>query len=69
MREAYEKNPEMTEAEAMALIDKCMKILFYRDARSFNKVWNCQDQSKCPQTQGQSVAGFKYFSCKVTCLA
>jgi len=55
MREAYEKNPEMTEAEAMALIDKCMKILFYRDARSFNKVWNCQDQSKCPQTWKDKV--------------
>ncbi len=38
MREAYEKNPNMSEAEAKALLERCMKILFYRDARSFNKV-------------------------------
>merc|ERR1712168_137314 len=37
MREAYEKNSEMSEEEAMTLIDTCMKILYYRDARSYNK--------------------------------
>ncbi|RUS92066.1 hypothetical protein EGW08_000279 [Elysia chlorotica] len=37
IREAMEKNPTMTETEAVALIDRCMKLLFYRDARSLNK--------------------------------
>ncbi|XP_064645368.1 proteasome subunit beta type-4-like [Lineus longissimus] len=37
MRDAVEKNPNMSEAEALKLIDDCMKVLFYRDARSFNK--------------------------------
>ena len=38
MREAYEKNPNMTEAEAKELLDRCLKVLFYRDARSWNSV-------------------------------
>lgn len=38
MREAVEKNPNMSEKEARDLIDKCMKILHYRDGRSFNRV-------------------------------
>lgn len=38
MREAIEKNPNMTEKEARELVDKCLKVLYYRDARSFNKV-------------------------------
>ncbi|XP_038058333.1 proteasome subunit beta type-4-like [Patiria miniata] len=37
MRDAYEKNSNMSEAEARAVLDRCMKVLFYRDARSFNK--------------------------------
>lgn len=37
MRDACEKNPNMSEADAKALIERCMRILFYRDARSFNK--------------------------------
>lgn len=37
MRDAVEKNPNMTEAQALKLIDDCMKVLFYRDARAFNK--------------------------------
>ena len=38
LRDAYEKNNKMTEAEARQLLDTCLKVLFYRDARSFNKV-------------------------------
>lgn len=34
-KEGDEKN--LTESEARALIDKCMKVLFYRDARSLDK--------------------------------
>lgn len=37
MRDAVEKNPKMTEADAKALVDRCLKVLFYRDARSLNK--------------------------------
>ncbi|XP_051172638.1 proteasome subunit beta type-4 [Leptopilina boulardi] len=37
LRAAYEKNNEMSEEEAIQLINKAMQILFYRDARSFPK--------------------------------
>lgn len=38
MREALEKKPILTKEEAQDLIERCMKILYYRDARSFNRV-------------------------------
>ena len=38
LRDAMEKNPNMTSTEAVEAIDRCMKVLFYRDARSLNKV-------------------------------
>jgi len=45
LREAYEakagidgKGPLLTEEEAVKLLGECMKVLFYRDARSINKV-------------------------------
>jgi 20S proteasome subunit beta 7 len=28
----------LTEEEALAIIEKCMKVMFYRDARSLDKV-------------------------------
>ncbi|KAL3884370.1 hypothetical protein ACJMK2_024515 [Sinanodonta woodiana] len=37
LREAFETNPNMSLEEAAKTIDRCMKILFYRDARSLNK--------------------------------
>nr|XP_060614068.1 proteasome subunit beta type-4 [Anolis sagrei ordinatus] len=37
MRDAIEKKPSLTQADARALIERCMKILYYRDARSFNR--------------------------------
>ncbi|XP_063001875.1 proteasome subunit beta type-4 [Elgaria multicarinata webbii] len=37
MRDALEKNPTLSRQEAKALIERCMKILYYRDARSFNR--------------------------------
>jgi 20S proteasome subunit beta 7 len=37
LREAYEKNPKMTSKEAQDVIEKCLTILYYRDARSWNK--------------------------------
>lgn len=45
LREAYEekagidgKGELLTAEEAEKLLDECMKVLFYRDARSINKV-------------------------------
>ena len=38
LREALEKNPNMSQEEAKALIMRCMKVLHYRDARSLNRV-------------------------------
>lgn len=37
LRDAYAVNPRPTEAEAKALVDKGMEILYYRDARSHPK--------------------------------
>jgi len=37
IRDYKEKNPNISEAQAVALIDRCMKLLYYRDARSLNK--------------------------------
>jgi len=34
--EGRENNP-LTEEEAIKLLDDCMRVLFYRDARSLNK--------------------------------
>ena len=32
------REDELTEAEARQIMEECMKVLFYRDARSLNKV-------------------------------
>ena len=47
LREAYEAKagidgtgPLLTEEEAEKVLGECMKVLFYRDARSLNKVGN-----------------------------
>jgi len=37
MRAAFEKNPEMTVAEATKLLERCLVVLYYRDARSLNR--------------------------------
>lgn len=37
MRKALEQKPVLSEQEAVELLDRCLKVLFYRDARSFNK--------------------------------
>ncbi|KAJ8928605.1 hypothetical protein NQ314_018812 [Rhamnusium bicolor] len=37
LRDAVDKNPNQTQAEARALVEKCMEVLFYRDARSYPK--------------------------------
>jgi len=37
LRDALDKNPSMSEAEARDLIAHCLSVLFYRDARSWNE--------------------------------
>lgn len=37
LRDALDKKPKLTQAEAKALIEKSMEVLFYRDARSYPK--------------------------------
>ncbi|KAG1684712.1 Proteasome subunit beta type-4 [Nymphon striatum] len=37
LRDAYETNSNMTREEAKELLIKCLRILFYRDARAFQK--------------------------------
>lgn len=38
LRRALDANPAMSEDEAVALIKKCLQVLYYRDARSLDKV-------------------------------
>ncbi len=38
MREMTENKVELTKDEARALIERCLKVLYYRDARSYNRV-------------------------------
>ena len=42
MRTAYEANPSMSEAEAQVLLERCLRVLYYRDGRSLNRV--CMDR-------------------------
>lgn len=37
IRDALDKNPQLTEVDAKNLLKKCMEVLYYRDARSFPK--------------------------------
>lgn len=37
LRDALESKPSLSEEEAVDLIKKCLKVLYYRDARSFKK--------------------------------
>ncbi|BFZ14135.1 hypothetical protein BsWGS_17174 [Bradybaena similaris] len=37
MRDALEKNPELSAQEAVQLIDRCMSLLYYRDKLAFYK--------------------------------
>ncbi|XP_027717836.1 proteasome subunit beta type-4 [Vombatus ursinus] len=37
MREILEKKPVLSQAEARELVERCMRVLYYRDARSYNR--------------------------------
>ncbi|KAG7260700.1 hypothetical protein CRUP_016087 [Coryphaenoides rupestris] len=38
LKQRGEKGVEVTKAEARALVERCLKVLYYRDARSYNRV-------------------------------
>ena len=38
LRDAIEKNRHLSEAEAKDTLDRCLRVLYYRDARSLNRV-------------------------------
>lgn len=38
MREVVENKAEISKQEARDLIERCLKVLYYRDARSYNRV-------------------------------
>jgi 20S proteasome subunit beta 7 len=38
LREAYSKNSQMSENEARKVLEDCMRVLYYRDARTINKL-------------------------------
>lgn len=52
MREAMENKPELSKQEARDLIERCLKVLYYRDARSYNRVSQRSNMSRpqapCP---------------------
>jgi len=39
LRDAAEKNPNMNQQQAEEIMKKCLEVLYYRDARSFPKVF------------------------------
>lgn len=38
MREVVENKPDISQQEARDLVERCLKVLYYRDARSYNRV-------------------------------
>lgn len=38
MREVVENKVEISKQEARDLVERCLKVLYYRDARSYNRV-------------------------------
>jgi len=65
MRNAYEKNPDMDQVEAVKVLRECLKILFYRDARAINKFEiaiitedGCQIESNMTQNTNWEVAHY-----------
>lgn len=37
LREVLEKQPVLSQTEARELVERCMRVLYYRDARSYNR--------------------------------
>lgn len=38
MRDALEKKPQITKEDARSILTNCLRVLYYRDTRTFNKV-------------------------------
>lgn len=38
MREVLENKTDISKEEARELVERCLKVLYYRDARSYNRV-------------------------------
>lgn len=38
MREVVENKADISQQEARDLVERCLKVLYYRDARSYNRV-------------------------------
>lgn len=38
MREVVENKADLSQQEARDLVERCLKVLYYRDARSYNRV-------------------------------
>lgn len=53
MRETVENKPELSKHEARDLIERCLKVLYYRDARSYNRV--SQHSNSSQYTNSMSV--------------
>ncbi|KAF4517854.1 hypothetical protein B566_EDAN011779 [Ephemera danica] len=54
LRDGIERNPEMTRQQAEQLMERCMEVLYYRDARSFPKF-----QIACCTAEGVTVSDVK----------
>lgn len=57
MRKAQEDAPngQLSESEAEELLKTCMKVLFYRDARSLNKVSGCHQCQLVKKERGLNL--------------
>lgn len=40
LRDFIEKNNKITEAQARDIVERCLRVLYYRDARAYDKVGN-----------------------------
>ncbi|XP_039234526.1 proteasome subunit beta type-4 [Pipra filicauda] len=52
MREVLEKKQSLTQEEARDLLERCLRILYYRDARSFNRYELATVTEKGVQVEG-----------------
>lgn len=48
MREVVENKAEISKQEARDLVERCLKVLYYRDARSYNRVSSAHQPPHAP---------------------
>ncbi|XP_008826446.1 proteasome subunit beta type-4 [Nannospalax galili] len=56
LREVLEKQPVLSQAEARELVERCMRVLYYRDARSYNRFQIATVTEKGVEVEGPLVA-------------